>query len=77
MKKSKKKFIEAVTIKPLRFLSLGIVMVMIGSIAKITGEEFYKKILLLGITVEIIGLVLFISKLNQFLMNPIKENQSN
>lgn len=45
--------------KPFGILSIGILIVFIGAIAKITKEDFASTILAVGLVVEAIGLFVF------------------
>ncbi|MEC4115278.1 GldL-related protein [Myroides pelagicus] len=47
--------------KPLGLLGIGAVVVFIGAIAKITKENFAGTLLLIGIVIEIIGIIYFLS----------------
>lgn len=46
--------------KPLGLIGIGALIVFIGAIAKITKENFAETLLLLGIIIEIIGIIYLI-----------------
>lgn len=46
--------------KPLGLLGIGALVVFIGAIAKITKENFAVTLLLMGIIIEIIGIIYFL-----------------
>jgi len=46
--------------KPLGLLGIGALIVFIGAIAKITKENFAETLLLIGVIIEIIGIIYFV-----------------
>ncbi|VXB14324.1 hypothetical protein FLAVO9AF_110103 [Flavobacterium sp. 9AF] len=54
-------------LNPLRLLFIGMLVIFVGAIAKITGESFYKPILITGLVIEIISVILLLSRFNHLL----------
>jgi hypothetical protein len=51
---------KKVRINPLRLLFIGIIVIIIGTIAKITKEPFYQPILIIGLIIEIISILMLL-----------------
>ena len=52
---------KKVRINPLRLLFIGIVIIMVGAIAKITKESFYQPILIIGLIVEAMSIIMILN----------------
>lgn len=61
-----------VKLNPLRLLFIGMVVILIGAIAKITKETFYPSILLIGLIIELISAFLLLRKLDINIRNDKK-----
>ena len=59
------KNILSVKPKPLGLLGIGAMVVFVGGIAKITKEDFASTVLLIGVIIEIIGVVYFVQHLKK------------
>lgn len=55
---------KKIQINPLRLLAIGMVVILVGAIAKITKESFYQPILITGLIIELISIVLLVGKFN-------------
>jgi hypothetical protein len=54
-------------INPFRLLVIGMVIVIIGSIAKITKESFYQPILIIGLIIELISVLMILNLFNKII----------
>jgi hypothetical protein len=61
-----------IKLNPLRFLFIGMVVILIGAIAKITKETFYPSIFLIGLIIEFISIFLLLRKLDINIRNEKK-----
>lgn len=61
-----------IKLNPLRFFFIGMVVILIGAIAKITKETFYPSILLIGLIIEFISVFLLLKKLEFNIRNEKK-----
>lgn len=66
---------KKVRINPLRLLFIGIIVIIIGAIAKITKESFYQPILIIGLIIEIISVLMLLKILDKVI--PYFRNQKN
>ena len=60
---------KKVKLNPLRFLLIGMVVILVGAIAKITKESFYQPILITGLIIEFISIILLVGKFDFLLKN--------
>jgi|TARA_B110000208_G_C11633652_1_gene381709 hypothetical protein len=51
--------------KPLGLLGIGVMVVFVGAVAKITKTDFASTVLLFGLIIEIIGVIYFIKYLKK------------
>ena len=56
-------------INPLRLLLIGMVVILVGAIAKITNESFYQPILITGLIIELISIIFLFGKFDFLLKN--------
>lgn len=55
---------KKIQINPLRLLAIGMVVILVGAIAKITKESFCQPILITGLIIELISIILLVGKFN-------------
>ena len=60
---------KKIHINPLRLLLIGMVVILVGAIAKITNESFYQPILITGLIIELISIILLFGKFDFLLKN--------
>lgn len=51
---------KKIRVNPLRLLIIGIVIIIIGALAKITKEPFYQPVLIIGLIIEIISVLMLL-----------------
>lgn len=59
---------KKVRINPFRLLFIGIVIILIGAIAKITKESFYQPILIIGLILEVISVIMIMNVFNKVII---------